>query len=186
MKAGEADGVLFIAIRFVSGGDVGSLLRREGPLPAARVAAIISAVASALDAAHARASCIATSSRPTCSWSRGPASPDHVYLSDFGISKGMQSGALTGSGHFLGTPNYTAPEQITGQSVDGRANQYALACAAHLSCWPGRCRSPTGRAGPRSPRPQIERPDADAYPPPSGSSLRRQRGVRQGHGEGTG
>ena len=51
--AGEARGVLFIAMRYVPGGDAGSLLRREGPLPPARVAAIISPVASALDAAHA-------------------------------------------------------------------------------------------------------------------------------------
>jgi hypothetical protein len=129
-EAGEADGVLFIAIRFVSGGDVGSLLRREGPLPAARVAAIISAVASALDAAHA-AGLVHRDVKPAnMLLDSRPGRPDHVYLSDFGISKGMQSGALTGSGHFLGTPNYTAPEQITGQSVDGRADQYALACAA--------------------------------------------------------
>jgi serine/threonine-protein kinase len=129
-EAGEADGVLFIAIRFVSGGDVGSLLRREGPLPAARVAGIISSVASALDAAHA-AGLVHRDVKPAnMLLDSRPGRPDHVYLSDFGISKGMQSGGLTGSGHFLGTPNYTAPEQITGQSVDGRTDQYALACAA--------------------------------------------------------
>ena len=52
-EAGDADGMLFIAMRYVPGGDVGTLLRRVGPLPTARAAAIISAVASALDAAHA-------------------------------------------------------------------------------------------------------------------------------------
>src|SRR6185312_17359063 len=52
-EAGEASGVLFIAMRYVPGGDAGSLLRREGPPPPDRVAAIISPVASALDAAHA-------------------------------------------------------------------------------------------------------------------------------------
>ena len=51
--AGEADGVLFLAMRYVPGGDAGSLVRRSGPLPSARAAAIIAAVASALDAAHA-------------------------------------------------------------------------------------------------------------------------------------
>ena len=50
--AGEADGVLFIAMRYVAGGDAQSLLSREGPLPPGRVVAIISPVASALDAAH--------------------------------------------------------------------------------------------------------------------------------------
>jgi serine/threonine protein kinase len=52
-EAGEANGVLFIAMRYVPGGDVGTLVRRLGPLSGARAAAIISAVASALDAAHA-------------------------------------------------------------------------------------------------------------------------------------
>src|SRR5579864_3667626 len=49
--AGEADGVLFIAMRYVAGGDAQSLLNREGPLPPGRVLAIISPVASGLDAA---------------------------------------------------------------------------------------------------------------------------------------
>jgi serine/threonine protein kinase len=52
-EAGEAAGVLFIAMRYVPGGDVRSLLFRQGPLPPDRVAAIVSPVASALDAAHA-------------------------------------------------------------------------------------------------------------------------------------
>ena len=60
----------------------------------------------------------------------GPDRPDHVYLSDFGLSKGTLSVGLTGSGHFLGTPGYSAPEQIQGRPVDGRADQYALACTA--------------------------------------------------------
>ena len=57
--------------------------------------------------------------------------PDHVYLADFGLTKAT-SGAvtLTGSGRFLGTADYAAPEQIRGRRVDGRADQYALACAA--------------------------------------------------------
>ena len=52
-EAGESGGVLFIAMRYVAGGDVRSLLRRSGPLPAWRAAAIVSPAASALDAAHA-------------------------------------------------------------------------------------------------------------------------------------
>ena len=58
--------------------------------------------------------------------------PEHVYLSDFGVSKGaMTSVSLTGTGQFLGTPDYSAPEQIQGRAVDGRADQYALACVAY-------------------------------------------------------
>ena len=129
-EAGEADGVLFIAMRFVGGGDVGSLLRREGPLPPARAASIISPVASALDAAHA-AGLVHRDVKPAnMLLDTHPDRPDHVYLADFGLSKGAQSGQLTASGQFLGTPDYVAPEQIEGLPVDGRADQYALACVA--------------------------------------------------------
>ena len=63
---------------------------------------------------------------------RGQDRPDHVYLSDFGVSKGaISSVSLTGAGQFLGTPDYSAPEQIQGRAVDGRADQYALACVAY-------------------------------------------------------
>ena len=129
--AGEADGVLFIAMRYVPGGDVRSLVRRAGPLPPARVDAIISAVASALDAAHT-AGLVHRDVKPAnmlLDTRHGRA--DHVYLSDFGLSKVALSPAdLTGSGKFLGTADYISPEQIKGEPVDGRADQYALACAA--------------------------------------------------------
>jgi protein kinase-like protein len=130
-EAGEADGVLFIAMRYVPGGDVRTLLDREGPLPAARAAAIISLVASALDAAHA-AGLVHRDVKPANMLvDTRPGRPDHVYLSDFGLSKGaMSSAALTGTGQFLGTLEYVAPEQIEGKPVDGRTDQYALACAA--------------------------------------------------------
>jgi len=129
-EAGESDGVLFIAMRYVAGGDVHALLYREGPLPPDRVAAIISPVASALDAAHA-AGLVHRDVKPTnMLLDARPDRPDHVYLSDFGLSKGVLSSAtLTGLGLFLGTPDYVAPEQIEGKPVTGQADQYALACA---------------------------------------------------------
>jgi serine/threonine protein kinase len=130
-EAGEADGVLFIAMRYVPGGDVRSLVRREGLLSPARVAAIISPVASALDAAHA-AGLVHRDVKPANMLvDRGPGRPDHVYLADFGLSKGqLSSVTLTGTGVSMGTPAYMAPEQIEGKAVDGRTDQYALACAA--------------------------------------------------------
>jgi len=130
-EAGEASGVLFIAMRYVPGGDAGSLLRREGPLPPARVAAIISPVASALDAAHS-AGLVHRDIKPSnMLMDVRPGRPDHVYLSDFGLSKAaMGATGLTGAGQFLGTVDYIAPEQIEGKAVDGRVDQYALACAA--------------------------------------------------------
>ena len=72
-EAGDANGVLFIAMRYVPGGDVGTLVRRLGPLSGARTAAIISAVASALDAAHAAGLVHRDVKRPTCWWMRGQA-----------------------------------------------------------------------------------------------------------------
>jgi DNA-binding beta-propeller fold protein YncE len=60
-----------------------------------------------------------------------PDRPVHVYLSDFGLSKqSLAPTGLTATGQFLGTLEYIAPEQIEGRPVDGRADQYALACAA--------------------------------------------------------
>src|SRR6202167_3151875 len=130
-EAGEADGVLFIAMRYVPGGDVDALLKQMGPLPAERVAAIISGVASALDTAHA-AGLVHRDVKPTnMLLDTRVGRPDHVYLSDFGLSKGALSSAdLTGVDRFMGTLHYCAPEQIQGRRVDARTDEYALACTA--------------------------------------------------------
>jgi serine/threonine-protein kinase len=130
-EAGEAAGVLYIAMRYVAGGDVQGLLERERQLPAAQVAAIVSAVASALDSAHA-AGLVHRDVKPAnILLDTRPGRPDHVYLSDFGLSKGALAAAnLTRSGMFIGTPDYTAPEQIHGHPVTGQADQYGLACTA--------------------------------------------------------
>ena len=131
-EAGDADGVLFIAMRYVPGGDVGTLVRRQGPLAVARAAGIISAVASALDAAHA-AGLVHRDVKPANMLvDARPGRPDHVYLSDFGLTKAaLSSASLTGTGHVLGTLNYCAPEQIQGCRVDARTDEYALACAVY-------------------------------------------------------
>lgn len=130
-EAGEADGVLFIAMRYVPGGDVDALLKQMGPLPAERAAAIISGVASALDTAHA-AGLVHRDVKPTnMLLDTRVGRPDHVYLSDFGLSKGALSSAdLTGVDRFMGTLHYCAPEQIQGRRIDARTDEYALACTA--------------------------------------------------------
>ena len=129
-EAGEADGVLFIAMRFVAGGDLRQVLEREGALPPDRAADFVSPVASALDAAHS-AGLVHRDVKPGNILVDARAGrPDHVYLSDFGIVKGALSVNVTATGGYIGTPDYMAPEQITGRSVDGRTDQYSLACVA--------------------------------------------------------
>jgi serine/threonine-protein kinase len=130
-EAGAAGGVLFIAMRLVEGTDLRGVLRREGALPPGRALELLSPVASALDAAHA-AGLVHRDVKPgNILVDERPGRPDHVYLADFGLSKGAVAGiSLTGVGNYLGTPGYSAPEQVQGHDVDGRADQYALACVA--------------------------------------------------------
>jgi serine/threonine protein kinase len=129
--AGEADGMQYIAMRFVAGGTLQAVIAASGPMPPRRVAAFISPVASALDAAHA-ASLVHRDVKPgNVLVDVHSGGPEHAYLTDFGIARAMLSaGTLTAAGQFLGTPDYAAPEQVNGQPVDGRADQYALACVA--------------------------------------------------------
>ncbi|HEY6495277.1 MAG TPA: FHA domain-containing serine/threonine-protein kinase [Trebonia sp.] len=129
--AGESDGLQFIAMRFVPSGTLQGVIRVSGSLPSRRAAGFFSPVASALDAAHA-AGLVHRDVKPgniLVDMRRG--GPEHPYLTDFGIARAMLSaGTLTAAGQFLGTPDYAAPEQVSGEPVDGRADQYALACVA--------------------------------------------------------
>jgi len=131
-EAGEASGVLFIAMRFVHGNDVRTLIESQGALPAARVCDIVAQVASALDVAHSHG-LVHRDVKPANMLRDATAyadHPDHIYLSDFGLSKrSLASSGLTSRGHFMGTLNYVSPEQIEGREVDGRADLYALACS---------------------------------------------------------
>ena len=131
--AGESDGALFIAMRYVQGGDVRTLIDAEGPLPPDRAAGIITQVALALDAAHVHG-LVHRDIKPAnmlLDSVAGSGQRDHVYLADFGLSKrSLSVTGLTSIGQFLGTPAYVAPEQVEGRPVDSRADQYALACAS--------------------------------------------------------
>jgi serine/threonine protein kinase len=129
-EAGEAAGVLFIAMRYVPGGDVRTLLHQAGPMSGTRVAAITSPVASALDAAHS-VGLIHRDVKPANMLLDSRAGrPDHIYLSDFGLGKqSISPSGLTQTGQILGTPAYSSPEQVEGKPLDGRADQYSLACS---------------------------------------------------------
>ncbi len=133
-EAGEARGVLFIAMRFVRGGDVSSLVR-ERPLPAGRAAEIVRQAASALDKAHAHG-LVHRDIKPEnmlldSGGEQDEGRADHLYLSDFGLSKGLlRSSGLTPTGLFVGTLDYISPEQLEDRPLDGRADQYSLGCSA--------------------------------------------------------
>ena len=129
-EAGEADGRIFMSMRYVEGQDLKRRLR-DGPLDQATALSIVSQVASALDAAHARG-LVHRDVKPS-NVLIAPAArhegADHVYLADFGLSRRLAEQAPGLEATFsLGTPAYVAPEQIQGDDVDERADVYSLGC----------------------------------------------------------
>ena len=128
-EAGEADGVLFLATRLVEGADLRELLARDGQLAPARALDLVAQIAAALDAAHARG-LVHRDVKPAnvlVAPDAGPARSEHCYLTDFGLAKLVAGrSALTGTGQFVGTLDYIAPEQLQGKDVDGRVDVYAL------------------------------------------------------------
>jgi YVTN family beta-propeller protein len=131
-EAGEHDGQLYLAMRFVDGSDLRSLVRREGGLGAERVLGILGQVASALDAAHRRG-LVHRDVKPA---NVLVDEDGHAYLTDFGVTKQL-GGDTTETGQIVGTLDYVAPEQIRGEDVDARADGYALACVLY-ECFAGR------------------------------------------------
>ncbi|MFE7932465.1 serine/threonine-protein kinase [Streptomyces sp. NPDC057456] len=133
-EADETDGVLYIAMRYVEGSDLRHLLDREGPLPPATAVRIAAQVASALDAAHEHGLVHRDVKPGNILVARGTDSdhPEHVYLTDFGLTKkSLSLTGFTSVGQFVGTLDYVAPEQISGQPVDGRCDVYGLACVVY-------------------------------------------------------
>jgi serine/threonine-protein kinase len=131
--AGEDRSVLYLAMRYVSGGDLHSIVKREGPLAPDRTVSLLAPVASALDAAH-QAGIVHRDVKPAnILVDVAPGRPEHPYLSDFGLAKQEAAGAgLTSTGMLVGTAGFTAPEQISGDAPQPASDQYALGCVAFI------------------------------------------------------
>ncbi|MFG3661998.1 serine/threonine-protein kinase [Streptomyces sp. NPDC047706] len=133
-EAGETDGVLYIAMRYVAGQDLRALLDREGPLPVPAALRIAAQVASALDAAHEHDLVHRDVKPGNILVAAGTDSdhPEYIYLTDFGLTKkSLSLSGFTAAGEFVGTLDYMAPEQISGRPVDGRCDLYSLACVVY-------------------------------------------------------
>jgi hypothetical protein len=128
--AGTADGIAYIAMRFVEGSDLRSLVRVDGPLDPAEAAEVVAQAGAALDAIH-RAGLVHRDVKPA---NLLVDHERHVYLTDFGLAKAVltQTGG-TRTGHWVGTLDYVAPEQVRGGRIDARADVYALGGVLHYA-----------------------------------------------------
>jgi len=123
--AGESDGELWMAMRYIDGTDLRTLLDRERRLEPARAVTICSQVADALEEAHEHG----LVHRDVKPGNILVAGRDRAYLTDFGLIRRSEIETdLTKTGQFMGTVDYVAPEQIKGEQVDGRADVYSLGC----------------------------------------------------------
>src|SRR5262249_5889047 len=115
--AGEIDGLLYLAMRYVPGHSLRALLDTRGTLSLEHTARIDEQVGGALDTAHAEG-LLHRDVKPANILVAEPG--EHVYLCDFGLAKRASSRGVTQTGSFFGTVDYAAPEQIAGLEVDGR------------------------------------------------------------------
>ncbi|MEM6108263.1 serine/threonine-protein kinase [Mycobacterium sp. 050272] len=132
---GEFEGRLWIAMDYVDGTDLDALMDEQYPggMPAGEVLAIVTAVGAALDHAHHRGLLHRDIKPGNIMISRSDdGSPPRILLCDFGIARPVDdTTGLTVTNMTVGTVPYCAPEQLSGQPLDGRADQYALAATAY-------------------------------------------------------
>jgi serine/threonine-protein kinase len=131
---GEADGHLWLAMDFVDGLDAGQLLAQSHPggMQADLVVRIITAVASALDYAHRQGLLHRDVKPANIMLSTGEDREQRILLTDFGIARNLGDiSGLTATNMTVGTLAFSAPEQLMGDDVDGRADQYSLAATAY-------------------------------------------------------
>lgn len=133
--AGLLEGRLYMAMRFVDGENLHQAVDSHGPLDSQRAASILSRVASALDAAHA-VGLVHRDVTPANILLEGERGSEGVYLTDFGLVRGLESGEtrLTHTHQVIANLDYAAPEQIQGGRVDARTDVYALGCVLYWMC----------------------------------------------------
>jgi serine/threonine protein kinase len=112
----------FIFMEYVDGDTLEKLLLSDTPIDQHFILRLLRQAAEALDYAHERG-IVHRDVKPANIMVRRDGT---AKIADFGIAR-MQSHSLTQTGQILGTPNYMSPEQISGKTVDGRADQYSLA-----------------------------------------------------------
>jgi serine/threonine protein kinase len=143
--AGEADGIAYLAMRYVRGTDLALLVRGLDPLGPARAAEIVARVAGALDCLH-DAGYVHRDVKPR---NVLIARDGHVYLTDFGLARSVAGDAgATRAGQWVGTVDYVAPEQIRGLGAGPRADVYGLGCVlffALTGCAPFDGETPAAR-----------------------------------------
>jgi serine/threonine protein kinase len=121
---GEVDGRLYLVMPIINGTDVGTLLKRGGPMSPQRAVPVIEQLAAALDAAHA-AGLVHRDVKPSNALMT---SSDFTYLIDFGIAHDAAATKVTKTGAIIGTLAYMAPERFTTGFADARADVYSLTC----------------------------------------------------------
>ena len=130
-QAGMDDGHVYLAMRYVEGDDLGSVLRRTGPLDPAVAAGVVEQIGAALDAAHKKG-LVHRDVKPANILIEGTEPDGHAYLTDFGLTKEQASvSGLTNTGAWVGTVDYAAPEQIDGRPVEARTDVYSLTCVLY-------------------------------------------------------
>jgi serine/threonine protein kinase len=122
--------MLYLVLRYVQGADLEALILRDGPMKLDDATTTLLPIAGALDAAHAFQLVHRDVKPPNILVTEGSVADRKVYLSDFGLVKSMAplASARTATGGILGTAAYMAPEAWKSEKLDGRADQYSLAC----------------------------------------------------------
>jgi len=117
----------YIAMEFVDGPTLDQVLSEDPPIASAKLFAVLAQTAAALDYAHQKG-IIHRDIKPA---NIMIAADGTSKITDFGIAKITTSDQLTMTGAIVGTPHYMSPEQVQGQPVDGRSDQFSLAVIAY-------------------------------------------------------